>query len=134
VVILDTSIIIDHIRQTRFGKKTFLDEVVKTEGYYNLGLSVVSVQELYGGRSTRIKEQEDVLLDVLCNFKILPLTFELAVFAGKIVRDSVVSVSFADALIAATAVYNGFSLFTLNKKDFLNIPNVSLYYMNLWGW
>jgi len=34
---------------------------------------------------------------------------------------------FADALIAATAILHNVELYTLNRKDFVFIPNLKLY-------
>ncbi len=49
-----------------------------------------------------------------------------AKFAGGIIRDLSHPIGFADAAIAATAILNGFSLLTFNKKDFAGIKNLQL--------
>ncbi len=56
----------------------------------------------------------------------LPYTYEIAELAGSLTRDSKQLLLFADAAIAATALSNGASLATLNKKDFATIPGIEL--------
>lgn len=63
---------------------------------------------------------------ILDNLKILPYDMKTAKFAGGIIRDLSHPIGFADAAIAATAILNGFSLLTFNKKDFAGIKNLQL--------
>lgn len=125
MVILDTNIIIDHIRQ--HGKKdSALLEIAKKQPKETLALSVISIQELYEGRSTREEEKEKQLLATISPLKILPYNYETAKLAGKLARDLDRPVELADAAIAATAIENGAPLLTLNKKVFRNIKNLEL--------
>ena len=88
------------------------------------GLSLVSVQELYEGESTKKDEEERYLLSTLTQIEILPYTYDVAKLAGQIARDLGRPIDLADAAIAATAILNGAQLFTLNKKDFQGIKNL----------
>lgn len=58
--------------------------------------------------------------------KILPYTYEVARLAGEIARDMGRPIDFADAAIAATAIVQGASLFTLDKNDFEGVPDLNL--------
>ena len=124
MVILDTSVIIDHLRQDpssssllAFSKKSPREEI---------GISIISLQELYQGESTRQTQKENHLLATVSGLQVLPYTYEVAELAGKISRDSEYDLEFVDAAIAATTIHNGAKLFTLNKKHFVNIPDLEL--------
>jgi len=125
MVILDTNIIIDHLRQSK-KKKSLLIKLAAQKPKEILGLSMISVQELYEGRSTKNKIKEQFLLATIAPLKIFPYTYEVAKLAGEIARDLSRSIQLADATIAATAIINGAQLFTLNKKDFQKIKNLAL--------
>lgn len=125
MVILDTNIIIDHLRQPF--SRSQLGRMVDNHPKEILCLSVISIQELYEGKSTKKDSLEKDLLATISPLKILPYTYDVAQFAGKILRDLSDPIEFADAAIAATAVINGMELFTLNTKDFKNIEGLRLY-------
>lgn len=125
MVVLDTNIIIDHLRQSP-KKQTYLKQLVKKYNEHNLFISVITIQEIYEGKSIAEKDKEEKFLSTISYLKILPYTFEVAQFAGEIARDSSNAMDLADAAIAATAIINGYSLCTKNKKDFINIKNLQL--------
>lgn len=125
MVIFDTSIIINHLRQKKI-KKTHLLDFAKKKPKETMGLSVISVQELYEGKSVERASGEHNLLSTITPLRILPYTYEVAQLAGEIARNLASPVEFADAAIAATAIINGAKLFTLNKKDFLKIKDLEL--------
>jgi len=125
MVVLDTSIIVDHLRQART-KQTSLMKIAKKTSKENLAISIISVQELYEGRSTKDKRREEFLLATISPLKILPYTYEVAQLAGEIARDLKRSIEFVDAAIAATAIVNGASFLTLNQKDFKGIRGLEL--------
>lgn len=125
MVILDTSVIIDQLR--RPPKESYLFKLAQKLSKESFALSVLSVQELYGGESTRDTRREERMLATISPLKILPYTFEVAQLAGEIVRDLNRTIEFADAAIAATAIVNGGQLATLNKKDFLGIEDLELF-------
>ena len=125
MVVLDTNIIIDHLRQ-RPGVDTLLKKVVRDQSDKNLALSVLSIQELYEGKSTREHPIEQLLSATIASLRILPYTFETAQHAGELARDLGRPISFPDAAIAATAILNEASLFTLNQKDFEGIDGLDL--------
>lgn len=124
MVILDTSIIIDHLR--RPPKESFLYKLAKETPKESWALSMISVQELYEGQSTSEEEKEVLMLATIGSLKILPYTFDVAQLAGEIARDLDRPIEFADAAIAATAIVNGGQLATLNKKDFMGISDLEI--------
>lgn len=124
MVVLDSNIVIDHLRQ--YPKKSKLREIEEKTSVGSLAISVISVQELYEGKSTLDKAKEEILVEVISNLKILAFTFETAKLAGIIARDLDYPIDFADAAIAATAILNKAALLTLNKKDFTGIKKLKL--------
>lgn len=123
MVVIDTSVLIDHIRQK--GKNSIFDEFFK-KSQDNFAISLVSVQELYEGESTRETEIESEIINLINSLEVLPYVFETAKLAGEIARDFDRPIELADAAIAATAILNKASLFTLNKKDFKGIKGLKL--------
>lgn len=124
MVILDTNIIIDHLRQsTPVG--SVLSRISETNE--KLAISIITLQELFAGKSTRDKNVEKLILDMLSTIKILPYNEEIAKLAGLIVRDLGRLIQFPDAAIAATAIDSKAKFLTLNKKDFESIPGLTLY-------
>ncbi|MBP8591512.1 PIN domain-containing protein [Candidatus Shapirobacteria bacterium] len=124
MVILDTSIIIDHLRQTRGESR--LMRLVKKMPKESLAISMVSIQELYEGKSTKNKNKEQLLLATIAPLKILPYSYEIAKLAGEIARDLKRPIEMADAVIAATAIINRASLFTIDEKDFQGIEPLEI--------
>lgn len=127
MVILDTNIIIDHLRLEQKQKSSQLMEIAKRKPKEVLALSSISVQELYEGRSTQNIQKEQYLLATISPLKILPYTYEVAQLAGEIARDLDHPIELADAAIAATTILNGSSLLTDNKKDFICIKNLKFF-------
>lgn len=125
MVVLDTNIVIDHVRQS-LEKDTVLQSLAKTAESGDLAISVITVQELYEGRSTRDKEVEAYILRTISGLRVLPYTFEIAQKAGEIARDLGRPIELPDAAIAATAIANEASLATLNQKDFEGIKYLDL--------
>jgi len=126
MVILDTCIIIDHLRQPK-NKTSRLSEIVKNKPKETLALSMLSIQELYEGQSTKNKTKEQYLVATISPLKILPYTYETAKLAGQLARDIKKPIELADAAIAATAILNNIRLFTSNQKDFQTIKKLKLF-------
>jgi predicted nucleic acid-binding protein len=126
MVILDTNIIIDHIRQTG-AKETHLMKIAKKVAKENLAISIITVQELYEGKSTKEKDREEYVLATISPLKILSYNYEVAQLAGEIARNLSQPIELADAAIVATAIINGAFLFTLNKKHFKDIKDLNFY-------
>lgn len=123
MVILDTNIIIDHLRQPK-KKDSCLVKILKQKPKEILAISIISVQELYEGQSTKNKNKEQSLLATISPLKILPYGYGIAKLAGEIARDIDHPIELADAAIAATTIINSGQLLTLNKKDFQKIKDL----------
>ncbi len=121
---LDTNILIDALRKK--SGKTFLEKILETTSKEDLSISVISIQELYQGKSVMESEKEKDMQTLLAPLKILPYSYDVAKQAGEIVREKRYEITFADAAIAATAIVNHVPLLTLNEKDFRGIPGLSL--------
>jgi predicted nucleic acid-binding protein len=125
VVVLDTNVIIDYIRQPA-SADSHLVKFIQSNPTQDLAVSIITVQELYVGQSSKSLMEEQLFLKIIEPFKIVPYEFETAKLAGKIMRDSKIPVFFADAAIAATTILNKAKLFTLNKKDFQGAKELKL--------
>jgi len=122
-VILDTNIIIDHLRLGNPANSIFAN-IMNKHPKKDLAISIITVQELYGGQSTRENEVGRAIIGMISQLKILPYTHDVAKYAGEIARDLNSPISLADAAIAATTLLNKARLLTLNKKDFQGIKNL----------
>jgi predicted nucleic acid-binding protein len=125
MVIIDSNIIIDHIRQPK-NSPTLLKTCLKQYKRTNLSITVITIQELFAGQSTRIASNQNIISKSLSGIKIFNFTQSIAKLAGELMRDSKNNLKFADAAIAATAIHYGASLATLNTKDFKGIPDLDL--------
>lgn len=125
MVIIDTSLIIDHLRQ-----KTSKDTVLATLSlkYPNgeLTISTVTIQEIFAGKSSSYKKPLEKIAITLSNLSTVDYSLEIAKLAGTLARDSKYTLQFADAAIAATTLFYGASLATHNTKDFRGIPGLKL--------
>lgn len=126
MVILDTNIIIDHLRLHDNRQESRLMQIAKRQPKESLALSMVSIQELYEVHSTMDPQKEQYLLATISPLKILPYTYEVAKLAGEIARDLIRPIELADAAVAATTILSGGALLTINTKDFADIPGLEL--------
>ena len=123
MVIIDTNIIIDHLRQTD-KSESLLTKLSLQEA--SIAISRITIQEVYQGKSTCDRDKELQLREPIEKLEVLSYSFEIAKMAGELMRDSKKIISFPDAAIAATAIVNDCKLLTLNKKDFENIAQLQL--------
>lgn len=126
MVVIDTNIVIDHLRQ-KSPPDSFLGKILNEIGRGEVTVAMITIQELFGGQSTKDKQIEQAILSIILSLKILPYTYDVAKLAGEIGRDLSHPIEFADAAIAATAIVNGGQLATLNKKDFKGIGDLELF-------
>lgn len=125
MVVIDTSIIIDHLRYK--GKdQTILMKLASKYSIDELGISVITIQELYEGKSTQNPEKEAFMIATISPLKILDYDFQIAQLAGELARDLGKVIELADAAIAATSIRYEASIATLNTKDFLSIKDIIL--------
>ncbi len=125
MVIVDTSIIIAQLHRPK-GAETDLIRFIKAGSDKDLAISMITIQELFQGQSTKDQVRLQNMLAIISPLRILPYNYEIAQLAGEIIRDTIQPIQFADAAIAATAIDNNCKLFTFNKKDFVEIKTLSL--------
>lgn len=125
MVILDTDIVIDCIRQPG-NKNTPLVKLLQSVKPQDVAISVITIQELYVGESSKEIQKEEFFLKLISKLALLPYDYKIAKMAGEIMRDIRPRIQFADAAIAATAILNKARLLTLNKKDFKGIKKLKL--------
>lgn len=125
MVILDTNILIDHLRRPD-KESSWIEKLSLQYPQETFAVSLLTVQELYQGKSTKDYAEDVLVAGLLGSMQVLFYTYDIAKRAGEITRDSKQNVAFADAGIAATAIEHKCPLSTLNKKDFQDTPGLIL--------
>jgi|GEM_PF-303212 tRNA(fMet)-specific endonuclease VapC len=126
MVVLDTNVIIDHLRLENKQASSLLTRAVQQHQKETLAISILTIQELYAGRSTQDTQKEQHLLATISPLRILPYNYEVAKLAGEIARSLDNPIGLADAAIAATTILSGGTLLTANNKDFSGIKGLTL--------
>lgn len=122
-VVVDSDIVIDFLRTGAGALPTLF--IGQRDGTIELFLSAVTVLELFAGKSS--KGTQANLGELLSGFTVVPLSSELAKFAGVLKRDHRVSTAFADLVVATTAISIGAKLATRNKRHYQGIPKLHFY-------
>jgi len=132
-LILDSSVVIAAERRGDTVEQ-FVERVVSATGDQNAALSAVGLTELihglYRAKTPALRlRRESFLNELLADLTVYPYTKETAMLAGKLdgeqQRNGVV-IPFADLLIGATALWLGYSVLTVNLRDFRRIPGLSV--------
>jgi len=118
--LVDSDILIDFLRGLN-KTRGFLFKLRK-EG--ELLISVINVVEIYSGKEIKNTKKRKIIDQFLNGFKIIPLDENLGKLAGEIRLNYYLP--FADAIVAATAIYTGSVLATRNIKHFSKIKNLKL--------
>ena len=130
-IILDSSIIISAERRGH-SVTQILEQIHRSQGEVEVGLSVVTVAELVHG-AYRAKTAEQHLrrlafIERLClDVPVHPVTLAIARVAGRIEGQQEhkgIQVAFEDLLIEATALSLSYSIATLNVRHFEQIPGL----------
>lgn len=115
LILLDTDIIINFLRN----KEVVVKEIKKlfVEGA-TLGCCLVNITELYAG----VREKEKIATEnFINNLYYFHLNKQIAKLAGEYLQNFSkrgITLSLADALIAATTIFYNLTLFTYNKKHY----------------
>jgi predicted nucleic acid-binding protein len=120
MILIDTNIFIEIYRDN-------ISIVSIVDNLQNIAVcDVVRAELFYGARNKH--ELQEISTD-LEELPILYLSPQISEMAVNLVKTYCLShkLEFADALIAATAIFHNVELFTLNRKDFAYIPNLKLY-------
>jgi predicted nucleic acid-binding protein len=102
-------------------------------GEIQIGLSVVTIAELiHGAYRAKTQEQEErrlAFIERLCSdVPVHPVTLDISRLAGRIEGQQEakgIKLAFEDLLIGATALHLGYTVATLNIRDFQRIPGRS---------
>jgi predicted nucleic acid-binding protein len=119
---LDSGILIRHLRDQR-GYPELVDQLTDKADVY---ISAMTRLEVVRGMRDREREDTFNLIDSL---ETISITGELADSAGENIRSwrgRGITLSDADAIIAATALHHGFALVTTNAKHF-PMPDLILF-------
>jgi tRNA(fMet)-specific endonuclease VapC len=132
-LILDSSVVIAAERRGDTVEQ-FIERVVNATGDQDAALSAVGLTELIHGLY-RVKtpamrvRRESFLNELLADLTVYPYTKETAMLAGKLdgeQQSKGVVIPFGDLLIGATALSLGYSVLTVNLRDFRRIPGLSV--------
>lgn len=122
-VLIDTSIIIDAIRQKNIEQTIFYK---LAENYEELSISILTHAESYAGKSVWESKKAMAALEVLfLKVEVLYPDINISRAAGKIQSEH--SIGIVDSLIAATALAHSLPLATLNTKHFEKVKGLKLH-------
>ena len=124
-ILVDTSVIIDFLR--RKDKKNSLFYRVFLQGKHIPIISLITITELWAGKSLEEIKCLKFIERFIKNCEILPPTLETAKLAGKILRQTNYQISFQDAQIASLALENKLNLLTLDENDFKRVKRVEFF-------
>ena len=122
-MVIDTNIIIDHLRTKQRTTSVFASLLLKRRLY----ISTVTVFELFQGAQTEAKQQD--VQKILKGLTILPFDEKIATLSAKLIRQLEQdghNIGIADVFIAATALTHRQPLRTENRKHFEKIPYLKI--------
>ena len=131
-LILDSNILIAAERRGDAVQKVILS-VRATFGNRECAVSAISIIEIahgiYRAKTLAISDRRRLFVEDVCrDFKIIPVTLEIAQLAGKIEGEQAakgIGIPFEDLVIGSTALYLGFDVLTQNIRHFQLIPGLN---------
>ena len=123
-ILVDTSVLIDFLRKAK-KDKSFLWHLKNK--YANLSISAITVFELFAGATD--KQKIDDIRRLLKWIQIIGFDEGVAEISGELFIDLKSNnqlIDFKDIFIAATAIFYGIELATLNVKHFARITNLRI--------
>ena len=132
-LILDSSVVIAAERRGDTVLQ-FFERVVNTTGDQEAALSAVGLTELihglYRAKTPAVRvRRESFLNELLADLTVYPYTKATTMLAGRLdgeQQSKGVVIPFGDLLIGATALSLGYSVLTVNLRDFRHIPGLSV--------
>lgn len=132
-LILDSSLL---IASERRGQRVWdiLERVQAIQGETENAVSAVTVVELthgiYRAKSETDAKRRRAFVEELCHaVPVEPVTLEIVQLAGRIEGEQAakgIAIALPDLLIGVTALHLGYSVATLNLRDFRKIPGLSV--------
>lgn len=124
-IIVDTSVIIDHIRGTSDHLRAL--QTYKISHGIQLFIPHIVIVEIFVGRETQRKVGREKVERILQKFELVGLSFSSAKIAGRLIRTYKQIPDPFDLLIAAIAIEQDAQVATHNKKHFEQIRGLKLY-------
>ena len=132
-IILDSSIVISAERRGDTVAQ-LLRRIAHVAGDQEVALSAVGLMELMHGiyRADNVQRRtarELFINELIADIEVYPFSKDTAVLAGKIDGEQQakgIVIPFADLLIGATAILLGYSVVTVNDRDFKRIPGLNV--------
>jgi len=119
VILVDTNIIIDHLRGKN-GATEYLEDLENSE----VAFSVVTEAELISGEECSDPDKRTLVLQLLNSWEKTEVDNEIAVKAGDLRREKAIGI--ADSIIAATALKIDARLATQNRSDFQPVEGLEV--------
>lgn len=124
-IIVDTSVIIDHLR----GRS---NQLVQLKDQSNIGkvrlfIPHIVITELYIGKEARNKAGREIIDGILKDLETVGFTVSSAKLSGELIRTYQQIPDPFDLIIAAIAIENEAQVATNNKKHFEQIRGLKLY-------
>lgn len=123
IILVDTSVLIDHYRKTD-KEKSFWISMVR-QGY-SFAISTVTKYEIYSGATQSQLAFWDSIFQALTVLPFDDVSVDTAVTINYTLKKKRKQIDLADLFIAATAIVNNLPLATLNRKHFDRIDTLQL--------
>lgn len=122
MIVCDTNILIEFYKNT-----PSVVQEMQTIGYTHVAISAITQAELYFGAFDKTELRK--IKAHLSLLAVFPVTTSISNRFVELMETYCLShkLSLPDALIAATSLIHQHELYTLNRKDFRFIPEISLY-------
>lgn len=124
-VIVDTSILIDHLKNRSTHFLTLIEK--KLSGEIELFIPYIAIIELYAGEDAKQRKAREEIAKTLEGTIFIDLTLSSAQKAGELIRVYKQIPDPLDLIIAAIAIEQDAQVATHNKKHFEQIKELKLY-------
>jgi len=121
IVFIDTNIVIEYIK-----KRNNEELIAYVDSFDTVYINDVVIMELYQG--ARDKKELNYIKKKIMKFEVLKMNHEIISLAKEILDRYTLSnnTKIMDALIASTVIMYNIDLYTLNKKDFRYLEQITL--------
>ena len=121
IVFIDTNIVIEYIK-----KRDNEELIAYIDSFDTVYINDVVIMELYQG--ARDKQELNYIKKKIMRFEVLRINQEIISLAREILDRYTLShnTKIMDALIASTVIMYNIDLYTLNKKDFRYLEQITL--------
>lgn len=119
-VLVDTSVLIDFLRRPKRRDSWYLNLAKQNQ----LVVSLITVAEIYSGRSAQTKAGKKVLEGILAGVEIRIPNLNIAMTAGAM--RAKLDLSLADAFIASLGIVAKLPLASFNSKHFAKVVGLDL--------